>query len=104
MPEVIEQANAKNTDAAEKDREGTAARLVDTIPRVSLSASGISVPHLSSEDYSAGSEKCKGLCCYDHTVPYQPTEASVLGITMTIYGDGKGKRERSFQEYRYKQF
>ena len=44
MPGSIEQANAKrrrmNTDA-ETDREGTAARLLDTIPRVSLSASGI---------------------------------------------------------------
>ena len=57
MPEVIEQANAKrrrmNTDAryAETDQERTSARLVDTIPSVSLSASGINVPHglLSSE-------------------------------------------------------
>ena len=44
VPGVIEQANVKrrrmNTDA-ETDREGTAARLMDTIPSVSLSASGI---------------------------------------------------------------
>ena len=92
VPGVIEQANAKrrrmNTDtrSAETDREGTAARLLDTIPSVSLSASGINVPRLPSEDYSAGSEKCEGLCCNDDTVPYQPTEASVLGKTKTIYG------------------
>ena len=93
-----------NIDArsVETDREGTAARLVDTIPSVLLSASDINVPHLSSEDYSAGSEKCEGLCCNDDTVPYQPTEASVLGKIKTIYGDGKSKRERSFQEYWYK--
>ena len=47
VPGVIEQPNAKqrrmNTDArsAETDREGTAVRLLDTIPSVSLSASGI---------------------------------------------------------------
>ena len=35
-------------------------------------------PLLPSEDYSAGSEKCEGLCCNDNTVPYQPTEAEVL--------------------------
>ena len=110
MPEVIKQANAKrrrmNTDgrSAEIDWEGTAARPVDTIPTVPLSASGIKVPHLSSEDYSAGGVKCEWLCCNDDTVPYQPTGASVLRKTMTIYGDGKGKCERSFQEYWYKQF
>ncbi|KAL5479129.1 hypothetical protein EMCRGX_G022611 [Ephydatia muelleri] len=95
-----------NIDArsVETDREGTAARLVDTIPSVLLSASDINVPHLSSEDYSAGSEKCEGLCCNDDTVPYQPTEASVLGKIKTIYGDGKSKRERSFQEYWRHQF
>ena len=90
VPGVIEQANAKrrrmNTDArsAETYREGAAARLLDTIPSVSLSASGINVPRLPSEDYSAGCEKCEGLCCNDDTVSYQPTEASVLGKTKTI--------------------
>ena len=95
-----------NTDAryAETDQERTAARLVDTIPSISLSASGINVPHgLLSSDYSAGSEKCEGLCCNDYTASYQPTDASVLGKIKTIYSDGKSKRERSFQEYRYKQ-
>ena len=47
VPGVIEQANVKrrrmNTDArsAETDRKGTAVRLLDTFPSVSLSASGI---------------------------------------------------------------
>ena len=47
VPGLIEQANAKrrrmNTDV-ETDQEGTAASLLDTIPSVSLSASGIFRP------------------------------------------------------------
>ena len=83
----------------------TTAQLVEEIPSVSLSASDINA-HLSSEDYSTGaaSKECEGVCCIDDTVPYQPTEASVLAKTKIIYGDGKSKRERSFQEYWYRSF
>ena len=45
-------------------------------------------PLLPSEDYSAGSEKCEGLCCNDDTVPYQPTEGEVLFLEVPFFGKG----------------